>query len=286
MTKTNKGALIFARNNAQIDYIKQARFSAQRIRKHLDIPTSIVTDSVEYLQNTYKDYNEVFDQVIEVPYKTEFTNKKYFDGSGVFKHLQFKNDLRTKAYELTPYDETLLLDSDYVIANDLFKNCFAQEHDFLIYKDAKDLTNFRNTEEFQKISDTSVDFYWATVIYFKKSEQNKIFFDLTQHIQENWDHYNSIFQVNKGIFRNDHVFSIAIHIMNGYQKGDFAHKLPGIKYYTADRDILWDFEDDNFFFLLEKQNHLGEYTPLRIKGSSVHVMNKFSLNRIIDKGEM
>ena len=46
MTKTNKGALIFARNNAQIDYIKQARFSAQRIRKHLDIPTSIVTDSV------------------------------------------------------------------------------------------------------------------------------------------------------------------------------------------------------------------------------------------------
>ena len=65
MTKTNKGALIFARNNAQIDYIKQARFSAQRIRKHLDIPTSIVTDSVEYLQNTYKDYNEVFDQVID-----------------------------------------------------------------------------------------------------------------------------------------------------------------------------------------------------------------------------
>ena len=286
MTKTNKGALIFARNNAQIDYIKQARFSAQRIRKHLDIPTSIVTDSVEYLQNTYKDYNEVFDQVIEVPYKTEFRGLGDVYKRQVFKHLQFKNDLRTKAYELTPYDETILLDSDYVIANDLFKNCFAQEHDFLIYKDAKDLTNFRDTDEFQKISDTSVDFYWATVIYFKKTEQTKIFFDLTQHIQENWDHYNSIFQVNRGIFRNDHVFSIAIHIMNGYQKGDFAHKLPGIKYYTADRDILWDLEDDNFFFLLEKQNHLGEYTPLRIKGSSVHVMNKFSLNRIIDKGEV
>ena len=116
------------------------------------------------------------------------------------------------------YDETLLLDSDYVIANDLFKNCFAQEHDFDLYKDAKD-SNCLETEEFPKISDTSVDFYWATVIYFKKSEENKIFFDPTQHIQENWDHYNSIFQVNKGIFRNDPVFSIAIHIMNGYPKG-------------------------------------------------------------------
>ena len=41
MTKTSKGALIFARNNAQIDYIKQAHYSAKRIRKYLDIPTSI-----------------------------------------------------------------------------------------------------------------------------------------------------------------------------------------------------------------------------------------------------
>ena len=52
---------------------------------------------------------------------------------------------------------------------------------------------------------------------------------------------------------------------------------------------LFDFVneiDDNFLFLLEKENHLGEYTPLRIKGSNVHVMNKFSLNRIIDRGEL
>ena len=89
MKKTNKGALIFARNNAQIDYIKQAHFSAKRIRRYLDIPTSIVTDSVKYLEETYTDYKEVFDQVIEVPYQTQFTTKKYFDGSGVFKHLQF-----------------------------------------------------------------------------------------------------------------------------------------------------------------------------------------------------
>tara|TARA_B100000902_G_scaffold127689_1_gene127096 strand:- start:906 stop:1766 length:861 start_codon:yes stop_codon:yes gene_type:complete len=284
MTKKTKGALIFARNNAQIDYIKQAHYSAKRIRKYLDIPTSIVTDSVKYLKETYKDYEEVFDQIIEVPFTNNSTTKRYFDGSGVAKHLQFKNDMRTKSYELTPYDETILLDSDYIIANSLFKNCFEQDHNFLIFKNAKDLTAWRDTAEFQKISDTSIDFYWATVIFFRKSEENKVFFELTQHIQENWSHYNSIFQVNRGLFRNDHLFSIAIHIMNGYQEGDFAHKLPGTKYYTADRDILWELDEDNFLFLLEKENHLGEYTPLRIKGSNIHVMNKFSLNRIIDGG--
>jgi hypothetical protein len=70
--------------------------------------------------------------------------------------------------------------------------------------------------------------------------------------------------------------------MNGYQDGDFANKLPGKKYYTADRDILWKLEDDNFLFLVEKEQHLGEYTPLLIKGSCVHVINKFSFIRVID----
>jgi hypothetical protein len=234
------------------------------------------------MKETYTDYDTVFDQVIEVPFARALSEKRYFDGSGVYKQLEFKNDLRTQAYELSPYDETILLDSDYIIANDVLTHCFEQDSNFLIYKDASDLTGFRDNTEFLKISETSVDFYWATVVFFRKTKDNKVFFDLTKHIQENWQHYNSIFQINKPTFRNDWVFSIAIHIMNGYQDGDFANKLPGKKYYTADRDILWKLEDDNFLFLVEKEQHLGEYTPLRIKGSSVHVMNKFSLNRVID----
>ena len=125
-----------------------------------------------------KDYEEVFDQIIEVPFTNNSTTKRYFDGSGVAKHLQFKNDLRTQSYELTPYDETLLLDSDYIIANSLFKHCFEQDHDFLIFKNAIDLTAWRNTDEFQKISDASVDFYWATVIFFRKSVVILFFFGI------------------------------------------------------------------------------------------------------------
>ena len=52
---TNKGILVFARNNAQIDYCKQAYFLAKRAREYLDVPTSIVTDSTEYLLSTYPD---------------------------------------------------------------------------------------------------------------------------------------------------------------------------------------------------------------------------------------
>ena len=53
MSKNKKGVLIFARNNAQIDYIKQAHFLAKRIKEYLDLPTTIVTDSIDYIKNTY-----------------------------------------------------------------------------------------------------------------------------------------------------------------------------------------------------------------------------------------
>ena len=38
------GAVIFARNNEQIDYVAMAQWSAKNIERHLGIPTHIITD--------------------------------------------------------------------------------------------------------------------------------------------------------------------------------------------------------------------------------------------------
>jgi hypothetical protein len=70
--------------------------------------------------------------------------------------------------------------------------------------------------------------------------------------------------------------------MNGYQSGNFAGYMPGKLYYTTDRDILLDLQDERFTFLVEKQHHLGEYLAIKFENYSVHVMNKFSLERIIN----
>ena len=63
----NRGALIFARNNLEVDYLKQAHYLAKRIKQYLGLPTTVVTDSLDYLKATYTDYETVFDKVIEVP---------------------------------------------------------------------------------------------------------------------------------------------------------------------------------------------------------------------------
>lgn len=279
-TKKSKGVLVFARNNKHVDYVKQAVFLAKRAKEYLDLPTSIVTDSVEYLNSTCPD---IFDKVIPVEYVDDNNYRLYFDGALSKEVASFKNRMRSDAYDVSPYDETLMLDSDVVICNDLFKNCFDSNNNFQMYSESLDLSNVRSEKEFKHISDYSVKFYWATCVFFRKTAENKCFFDLVKHIQDEWPHYRRVYQLSSGLFRNDFAFSIAIHIMNGFQAGSFAAPMPGKLLYVTDRDILWNINDESLTILVEKKDYLGEYTPIKTTGQTVHVMNKLSLNRSIDE---
>ena len=277
----SKGAFLIARNNGHIDYVKQAVFLAKRIKKHLGIPVSIATDSVDYLEEVFGTTD--FDKVIKLEYADVNNMRYFFDGTLSKNSANFKNANRANVYDLTPYDETLLMDTDYVIANDLLKSCFDSNSDFMIYKKSDDIAKVREEEEFKTISNTSVDFYWATVVFFRKTETNSIFFNLVKHIEQEWNHYRRVYQINSSLFRNDFAFSIAIHIMNGFQPGNFAQQLPGSMMYITDKDVLYKMTEDEMMFLIEKKDYLGEYTAIKTKGQTIHVMNKSSLNRIIDE---
>lgn len=275
----SKGILLFASNNSNLDYVKQAYYQTLRIKKYLGLPVSIVTENVKYLQKNYD--ASVFDCIIPSHSSFVANNRIFKDGKKTYNDL-FKNTNRIYAYDLSPYNETLLIDTDYVLANNLLINCFDSSHDFLIYKEGFDLCSTRSTDEFKRIYDTSVDFYWATAVFFRKTYQNKLFFELVKHIYDNYTHYRKIYQISTKMYRNDYCFSIAIHIMNGFRKGDFAQSLPGNMWYTTGSDYLYEINQDNMLFLIEKPLSANEYNVLRVKGRSVHVMNKFSLERVID----
>lgn len=277
----SKGVLLFASNNSMIDYVKQARFLAMRIRKYMDLPTSIVTDV--NIKEKYPEYADSFDKIILIdPIESSSTNKRYHDGSLSKRVLPFNNGNRASAYDLTPYEETIVMDTDYIVSNDILNHCFEQQKNLLLYKDAVHIGPLGNPVEFNRISDIGIEFYWATVFFFRKTPENKIFFDLVSHIKENYYHYRSVYQFQTNVYRNDIAFSIAIHIINGYQKGSFAGKLPGKHFYCIDRDVLHEIKDDTFKVLVEKPKYLGEYLPVKVNGINLHVMNKFSLERVID----
>ena len=217
----------------------------------------------------------------QLVYSSSPQYRRYFDGAMSFRRLKFKNDMRVKSFELSPFDETLVIDCDYLINNDILKHCWQQSHDFLIYKNSVDLSGFRYDPRLVTLSDKSIDFYWATVFYFRKNKNTEIFFNLLSHIQDNWNYYRYVYQIEHSLYRNDFAFSIAIHIMNGYQTGYWTHELPGTLYYTIDKDILLKHNKEQMTILVEKEKYKGEYTLIKTKGINVHVMNKFSLARII-----
>ena len=51
--------------------------------------------------------------------------------------------------------------------------------------------------------------------------------------------------------------------------------------FTLDKDVLVNMDDRGFKVLLEKQYRQGEYTLIKTKDVSVHLMNKFSLHRVL-----
>ena len=65
--------------------------------------------------------------------------------------------------------------------------------------------------------------------------------------------------------------------MNGFKQGDFAKKMPGKLFFTADRDILYSIKGNKFIFLLQCTGSLDKYSPCKFQGNSVHVMNKYTL---------
>lgn len=271
----NKGILVFAYNNSEIDYIQQACFLAKSVKKYLNLPLSVITDVMPE-----KKYINFFDKIIIFNTKQKSKNKIYRDGSNIEKPLEFKNMNRANAYSLTPYDETILMDTDIILNNNIFLNCFQNIGNFLIYDTSPNL-NYKIKNLYQNINDKGIKFYWASVIYFKKTEINKIFFNLIEHIKDNWDHYKLIYGITQSYYRNDYAFSIAIHIMNRFSNHSFVGKMPGKLFHTTDRDFCINISQDGISFLLEKSTSSNDFFVCSTKNLNVHVMNKFSLSRCI-----
>ena len=85
------GALIFAVNNGATDYLAMAQWSAENIQRHLGISTHIVTAQT-----------------------SDNANSRHFTDIG---HVTWHNTSRVDAYDLSPWDRTLVLDADYVVAS-------------------------------------------------------------------------------------------------------------------------------------------------------------------------
>ena len=168
----NKGCLIFA-HNTDIDYASMAILAAKLVGKHLDVPVSLVTDTgtLAWMKdNDNINVEETFDKIIFTDdyLKNKKQIRRYYDGSIDYKKADFKNGYRAWAFEYSPYEQTLVIDVDFLVVNDRLNNVWDSNSDFMINRVSQDLARDRKLLEFNRVSDHGIEFFWATAFYFKK----------------------------------------------------------------------------------------------------------------------
>jgi hypothetical protein len=182
-----------------------ARWSAKNILRHLGIPTAVATNASPEVSQMG------FDVVVDALPETGGT--RYFEDYA--ETVTWYNASRTDAYALSPWDETLVLDADYVVASSQLNLLFEADQDFLCHRWAYDITGLNDFGGLNYFSRTNMPMSWATVMMFRRSTHAKTIFDIMNMVKHNWLHYRRLYGISQSNYRNDHALSIALNVASG-----------------------------------------------------------------------
>lgn len=275
---------MYAINNDQIDYTRLAAINAKLIKKHMNVPVSVVTneDGKYWIEaNGWE-----FDQIIVSPDQAVANPRMYRDTIYHTVQLDFKNGGRPSAYDASPYDETLLIDVDYIIQNDTLNTVWGSVEDIMINRDAVSLMNKPLAGEEFRLNEYGIRMYWATAIYFKKVDSVRILFNMVKHIKDHWAFYKLVYGFPSNMYRNDHAFSIAIHTLSGFLENTEIKPLPTPRILSAtDKDQIYKISNDGSWIMFANETddaYNYKFYATKIKGVNIHCMNKISLLRNVE----
>lgn len=245
----SKGCVIIADKTDLFDYERLANMAAARVTKHLGLPVTILTT------------------------ENAADNTRTFPGQAG-KYV-WKNLGRTQAYELSPYDRTLLIDADFFIASDALLPHINGSFDFGMIRD---MYNPATGEPFAPtLGYSKIQQLWATVMIFNKCDMAEKIFQMADHVLCNYPYYSKLYNFNHDPIRNDYAFTIACHLMGGYGQTDFA-----LKYTMNNCDFNAEILEVNDEDVLIRYPKGDKRMIQRLKNMDLHLQNKISLFECIN----
>ena len=279
----SKGIIIFAQNNEYVDYASQACACAGYARKNLSLVDEIcLVTNTETLESKKDLINEYFDNIIVTDAFQPENLRLFKDTIDNTEYASFKNMSRSEVYALSPYDETLVIDSDYFIMNNVLDQVWGSDNDVMINCKYRDVSE-RHKEHIEYLDNFSIPMYWATVFYFKKSDFAENLFTLVSHIKHNYKYYYYLYNCSGNLYRNDFAFSMALHILNGSVAFDVP-SLP-IEYLnnSFDLDDIFRINSHNDIIMYSADaERVTAHLLSRFTNTDLHVMNKKAIGRFID----
>ena len=182
----SKGFLVLVQNNENVDYLKQAYALALSIKSSQKTikNVSLITDC-----KVSAKYRKAFDKIIPIPFGDDATDSKW------------KIENRWKFYHVTPYDETIVLDADMLMLEDI-----SIWWDYCSDRDLVICSRIRN----YKLDHIPVDTYHRKTFiangltnpyfglhYFRKSDTAYNFYKVLEFICNNWNWCYDRFAINE-----------------------------------------------------------------------------------------
>lgn len=265
-----RGALLFAYNSPKYNYFKMAVATAKRVNHFLNLPVTIVTD-----ETSIEDTEYTFDKTVIVkPDKDNFRDWGAWYNKG-----------RYQAYELSPYDETLLLDTDYMVNSNKTLGIFDYYDDFCCHDNCNFLMQPGLPQEV--LSVYSFKTLWATVIAFKKTKRAEQIFKCLEMVQKNFEHYSNLHGFVAATFRNDYALTLALRIVNGHSNNT-RDIIPWNLIHTGQKNIhVYKNNDTDYnteYTVLYDNWQRGKIRKeyITIKDMDFHVMNKDNFLELIE----
>ena len=183
-----KGIIVLAQNLQDVSYVKQAEVLAMSLKStNPKTKISIITDNKVEFEN-------LFDQIIPIPF-----------GDSA-KDSSWKIENRWKIYHASPYDQTIVMDTDMLVLQDISAWWKFLEN-YKIFFTSKvhtyrgtiaDTKYYRKTFLANKLPNLFCGFH-----YFEKSDQAQEFYHWLELVVQNWQAFYEVFL--EGVTRPTHV---------------------------------------------------------------------------------
>ena len=194
------GVLLYCFNTDSYRYDKIAAKTIPLLRRNLGLEITVVTNDetrVHLPEQEGVNYMVIENQT------GNYINQK-----------SWHNLDRHRAYELSPYEKTILLDIDYFCYSDYLLTLANTDQDFMVHDKVHDVTG-HDSYEFARNS--MIPMVWATVIIFKKTPKAMAIFDMVKYVKERYSYFCDLYRIDFQNFRNDYAFAIALHQLGGFK---------------------------------------------------------------------
>lgn len=283
-----KGVCFFAYNNDQLDYVKMALVAGMYVKKNLKLPVCLITDegSESWLEQSQskKHIKKVFDYIVVTNDEMKKNRRRHFDSPWTEFSAQFNNSNKHKIYQYSPFEQTLLLDIDYIVKTDVLLKYFDSDKPVCMFDRATTVRNELPALEERFLYDAGIKMWWSTVVYFDRSDFSELFFNTWSHVAENYEFYQYLYNFPSKLFRTDYCVSIAIHILAGMQNeqlliGNFDNT--ELVNMSQKDDIIEVKNENEWVMLVHDQREVWKNILVKVNNQDIHVMNKRALDRAL-----